>query len=240
VDKLTLFLLGLLAFILTLIVFSTFNFVFVLTLGVAAVVLIARWAFIRKKGNSINHAKTEAGIILSAVSIIVTFLLWFFVEPLLLTWLPNQISTLAMNILTISPSIALSVVGFALYVRGRKAFWQAGRELGERVLLAIVGETMTIWSVWFGLGFYGVAAYLSTKGGLPYEPVNRFLVDSSPYYIMSLLWLVSGIVLLIDALKTSSFKYLARIQQDLAFTKKGHSKKFIYLTSEKLRRKGSI
>ena len=118
------------------------------------------------------------------------FLMWY---------LSYQIPYFTFSLLMVSPSAALDVAGLALYFRDRKTFWKINRK--PRVLSAVIGSILVFLASLLSWFHYSMSLYASTKHGPPWnEPLGYILAEASPYFVLSALWLVSGVILLADAL----------------------------------------
>ena len=140
------------------------------------------------------------GIILMACSPIVAFLWWYSVGYLFLMWYWSyQISYFTFSLLMVSPLTALNVAGLALYFWKRKIFWEINRK--PRVLSTVVGSILVFLGGLLSWFHYSMSLYASTKHGPPWdEPLGYILAEASPYFVLSALWLISGVILLADAL----------------------------------------
>jgi len=146
--------------------------------------------------------KTQVGIILFVASVGFAFLWWFSVGHLFLSWYwSDQISALVYAILMVSPSVALAVAGFVLYVVGRKEFWKSN--LRQKRLLAFLGLALMLLGGFFGAWYWAMAVYranlLRPAGG---DPLVRYLSSNSPYFVLFALWLISGLLMFADAVET--------------------------------------
>src|SRR3989337_612567 len=76
------------------------------------------------------------------------------------------------------------------------------------ILMACSAIGAFLW--WYSLGYlflmwswfhYSMALYESTKHGPPWDkPLGYILAENSPYFVLFALWLLSGVILLADAL----------------------------------------
>ena len=98
-----------------------------------------------------------------------------------------------------SPLIALNVAGLALYFGDRKTFWKINTK--PRVLSTVVGSILVFLGGLLSWFHYSMALYESTKHGPPWDkPLGYILAENSPYFVLFALWLLSGVILLADAL----------------------------------------
>lgn len=150
--------------------------------------------------NMCSNRMVQVGMILTVFSIVVAFLWWYSAGYLFLTWYWSyQISTLTFAILMTSPSIALAIAGLALTIGGRKGFWKMTRK--PRVLLAVLGSILILLGGLLSWFYYSMSVYESTKHGPPWDkPLAYILADCSPYFVLFALWLISGVILLAEAL----------------------------------------
>jgi len=146
--------------------------------------------------------KTQVGIILFVASVGFAFLWSFSVGHLFLSWYwSNQISALVYAILMVGPSVALAAAGCGLYILGRKAFWKS--DLRQKQLLAFLGLALMVLGGIFGAFYWEMAVYranlLRSAGG---DPLIRYLSNTSPYFILFALWIISGLLVFADAVET--------------------------------------
>lgn len=142
----------------------------------------------------------EFGIILMACSAIAAFLWWYTVGYLFLMWYWSyQISFFTFSLLMVSPLTALNVAGLAVYFKDRKTFWKISRR--PMVLSTLIGAILVFLGGLLSWFHYSMSLYASTKHGPPWdEPLGYILAEASPYFVLSALWLISGVILLADAL----------------------------------------
>ncbi len=150
-----------------------------------------------------SDVKAKIGIILILGNFLVGFLWSLFMGHLFLMWYwSSQISRFTFATLGSGPSITLTSAGLAMYIAGRRIFWKVNRKRSVRMLVGIIGAILTILGGFFILGYYGTSLYLSGKHGPPWDkPLAYYLSNYFPYFITSVLWLISGILLLIDTSK---------------------------------------
>jgi hypothetical protein len=152
----------------------------------------------------------QVGMTLIAFSIVAAFLWWYSAGYLFLIWYWSyQIPTLTFAILMVSPSIALTTAGLALYIGGRKGFWKMTRK--PRVLLAVLGPILILLGGSLSWFYYSMSAYESTKHGPPWDkPLVYILADNSPYFVLFALWLISGVILLADAMFAKEYAHVGK------------------------------
>jgi len=102
------------------------------------------------------------------------------------------------------PTIGLTIGGLAFYFAGRKQFLKRSNDhLTTTILLLLCGSLLVGFGFFFLLGGIGAAEYQVAKVG---EYTGRTLTDElivgSPILLTGFLWLMSGIVLLIDIRKS--------------------------------------
>jgi len=142
---------------------------------------------------------TKLGIILFVASVGFTFLWWFLVGHLFLSWYwDNQISALVYAILMVSPSVALAVAGCGLYVFGRRPFWKSN--LRRKGLLAFLGLALMLLGGFFGAWCWAMGVYradlVRPADG---DPLIGYLSSISPYFVLFALWVISGLLMFADA-----------------------------------------
>jgi len=153
----------------------------------------------------LDDKTAQIGIVLTILSFCFAFLLWFIVGAFFssqhLTFYDLPISEFAFYTIMCGPSIALTIAGLTLYIRGRREFWKAHRELNARLLLSFFGAPLIYLGAWFSWETYRASVYYSTKMGPPWDkPLGYYLALNSPYFILFAFWFISGVILLADAL----------------------------------------
>ncbi len=143
--------------------------------------------------------KAQVGIILAIASVGSAFLWWYSTEHLFLSWYrAHQISALIFAILSVSLPAALAIAGFATYVAGRKAFWNANQR--PKRLLAFLGLAFMLLGGFFGAWYWTTAAYRTNLlQPMTGSPLVYYLSTNSPYFILFALWFVSGLLTFADA-----------------------------------------
>jgi len=144
--------------------------------------------------------KAKIGMALIVVGVIVTFLWWYSARSVLLSWYwSSRISFPTFAALMVIPPVGLTVVGFVLYLAGRKEYWKAA--LRRRSLLSLLGLALMLLGVFFGWLSYALAVEEANALDPPYaKPLAYYLGTSSPYFVLFALWIASGLLIFADAI----------------------------------------
>ncbi len=144
---------------------------------------------------------SKIGIVLSLAAVGFAFLWWYLVGSLFSDWyLSFQPSELIYATLMAGPPIALTVSGFALYVAGRKAFWTPSHRW--KGMLVLLGLALMIAGGFFVTWFWAYAVYAADRLGQPHsQPLSYYLAANSPYFILFVLWIATGLLTFADAIE---------------------------------------
>lgn len=143
--------------------------------------------------------RAHFGLVLAVASVGSAFLWWYATEHLFMSWYSSyQISALAFAILSVSLPVGLAIVGLAAYIAGRRAFWNSNQR-GKR-LLAFLGLMSMLLGGFFGAWYWAVAVHRANmsqpEGG---NLLVQYLGNNSPYFVLFVLWFVSGLLMFADA-----------------------------------------
>jgi len=145
--------------------------------------------------------KARIGIPLMVAGVASAFVWWYSAGYVFLAWYWSyQISALVFAALAVAPSIVLTVVGFASYSAGRRAFWRPySRRKG---LLAYLGLVFMFVGGFFLAYIWTFSVYAANKPQPPYaKPLTYYLSNNSPYFMLFALWLITGLLVFADALE---------------------------------------
>jgi len=141
--------------------------------------------------------KAKIGIALAIAGVVLAFAWWYSAGNLFQTWYQShQISALVFAALEVAPSVVLAVVGLAGYSVGRKDFWKIYS--GRKALLAILGLVLMFVGGFFVAYTWSMSAYEANNS---VQPVTYYLGNNSPYFILFVLWSITGLIVFADSLE---------------------------------------
>jgi len=145
--------------------------------------------------------KARVGIALTIAGVALAFLWWYSVGYLLLAWYWSyQISALVFAALAVAPSVALAVVGLAGYGAGRRDFWKMHSR--RKGLLAVLGLALMFVGGFFVAYTWAMSVYAVSKSLPQYaKPLTYYLTNNSPYFILFVLWFITGLLVFADSLE---------------------------------------
>ncbi len=141
--------------------------------------------------------KARIGIALAIAGVALAFLWWYSVGYLFLAWYWSyQISALVFAALAVAPSVALAVVGLAGYSVGRRDFWKVYSK--RKALFAVLGLVLMFVGGFFVAYIWSMSVYGADKS---LQPLAYYLVNNSPYFILFVLWFMTGLLVFADSLE---------------------------------------
>lgn len=145
--------------------------------------------------------KARIGIALVLVGVALAFLWWYSAGYLFLVWYRSyQISALMFAALSVAPSVVLTAVGLASYIMGRREFWKTRSK--SKGLLAVLGLILMFVGGFFVAYAWTLSAYTAGRS-LPQfaMPLTYYLASNSPYFILFVLWFMTGLLIFADSLE---------------------------------------
>ncbi len=145
--------------------------------------------------------KARTGIALVIIGVVLAFPWWYSVGYLFLVWYRSyQISAFVFAALAIAPSVVLTAVGLASYIIGRKEFWKTHSR--RKGLLAVLGLVLMFVGGFFVAYAWTLSVYTAGRS-LPQfaRPLTYYLANNSPYFILFVLWFMTGLLIFADSLE---------------------------------------
>jgi hypothetical protein len=141
--------------------------------------------------------KAKMGIASTIAGVAVAFVWWYSAGYLFLTWYQShQISALVFAALAVAPSVALAVVGLVGYGAGRGEFWKVHSR--HNVLLAFLGLALMFVGGFFIVYIWSMSVYAANRA---LQPLTYYLANNSPYFVLFVLWFITGLMFFADSLE---------------------------------------
>jgi len=141
--------------------------------------------------------KAKIGIAFAIAGVVLAFVWWYSAGNLFQTWYQShQISALLFAASAVAPSVVFAVIGLVGYGAGREDFWKIYSR--RKALLAVLGLVLMSMGGFFIAYTYSMSAYETSKST---QPLTYYLANNSPYFILFVLWSITGLLLFADALE---------------------------------------
>jgi hypothetical protein len=98
--------------------------------------------------------------------------------------------------LAVAPSVALGIVGLVGYGVGRKDFWKIYST--RRGLLTVLGLGLMFLGGFFVAYTWSMSVY---GANMSLQPLTYYLANNSPYFILFVLWFMTGLLVFADSLE---------------------------------------
>jgi hypothetical protein len=142
--------------------------------------------------------KAEIGLASATIGVALAFIWWYSVGYLFQVWhQSHQISALALAALAVAPSVALAIAGLVGYSVGREDFWMIHSR--RKGLLAGSGLALMFVGGFFVAYIWSMSVYDASRS---LQPVTYYLASNSPYFILFVLWFMTGLLVFADSLET--------------------------------------
>jgi len=141
--------------------------------------------------------KAKIGIALAIAGVVLAFAWWYSAGNLFQTWYQShRISALVFAALAVAPSVVLAIVGLAGYAAGRKEFWKIYSK--RKALLAVLGLVLMFAGGFFVAYTWSMSVYGANTS---MQPLTYYLANNSPYFILFVLWFITGLLVFADSLE---------------------------------------
>jgi len=141
--------------------------------------------------------KAKIGIALAIAGVALAFVWWYSAGNLFQVWYQShRISALVFAALAVAPSVILAVVGLVGYAAGRKEFWKIYSK--RKALLAVLGLALMFVGGFFVAYTWSMSVYGANNS---MQPLTYYLGNYSPYFILFVLWSITGLIVFADSLE---------------------------------------